>query len=100
MQKHQEHNYLGNHALLLEAWWKYLELLKPFQQMIDETSNLVSQRFGGDNRNFFDDPLVCVKVKGQCLFYGLCSNTTHIVVWKWLKGLEKACLCFKILQKK
>ena len=67
-------------------------MLKPFQQMIDETSNLVSQRFGGDNRNFFDDPLVCVKIKGQCLFYGLCSNTTHIVVWKWLKGLEKACL--------
>ena len=68
--------------------------------MIDETSNLVSQRFGGDNRNFFDDPLVCVKVKGQCLFYGLCSNTTHIVVWKWLKGLEKEGLRFKILQKK
>ena len=66
--KPEEHNYLGSHALLLEAWWKYLELLKPFQQMVDETRSLVSQRFGEDNHNFFDDSLVCVKVKGSLVF--------------------------------
>ena len=59
-----------------------------FHQMSDETGNSDSERFGVDDRNFFDDPLVGFEVKGQfsvVFFYndpgglldGVCSNTTH-----------------------
>ena len=33
--------------------------------MSNETGNFVPQGLGGDNRNFFDDPLVGVEIKGQ-----------------------------------
>ena len=57
--------------------------------MSDETGNSDSERFGVDNCNFFNDPLVGFKVEGQfsviffnddpgSLFDCLCSYTTHI----------------------
>ena len=39
--------------------------LEPFHQMSDETGNFVSERFGRNYCNFFNDPLVGVKIEGQ-----------------------------------
>ena len=40
-------------------------VVRVFHQMSDETGNSDSERFGVDDRNFFDDPLVGVKIEGQ-----------------------------------
>ena len=64
-------------------------VVRVFHQMSDETGNSDSERFGVDDRDFFDDLFVGFKVKGQfCVVFfnddpgglldGICSYTTHI----------------------
>ena len=46
----------------LIVYLHWTSIVRVFHQMSDETGNSDSERFGVDDRNFFDDPLVGFKV--------------------------------------
>jgi len=81
----------------------YSLVLKTFHQMGDETSDLVSEGFAGDDGNFLADTFVDMEIQRQSsvvflddklgsFLNGLCTNSTHFEDeagarrWGWVRS--------------